>query len=174
MWAIFKTIEYGFGDRLWCLGNWVFPVKFINNLSKRKITNCNLDLNEVRHSVLTESVPTVPLCLPEIHSLPHWSSSELWKMHKLAYNLSTPSPFIFWVEPPLRAWETFHLASARFTPQQLKKNISPKHIIFSSLHDFARAVPSAWTCSPRDSPGSLLHGLQDFAQMSLPSEWGLP
>ena len=68
-------------------------------------------------------------------------------MHKLAYKLSTPSPFIFWVEPPLRAWETFHLASAPFTPQQLKKNISPKHIILSSLHDFARAVPSA-----QDSP----------------------
>lgn len=59
MWAIFKTLEYGFGDRVWCLGVSVFPVsRFSNNFSlakkQTKISNYHLDLREVPQSFLAE------------------------------------------------------------------------------------------------------------------------
>lgn len=86
MWAIFKTLKYGFwgftmydymgkrvnphSDRLWCTGNSVFPVTFIiNNFSgTEKIMNHNPDLREVPQRFLTELLPTLPFCLIEIHS----------------------------------------------------------------------------------------------------------
>lgn len=87
MLAIFETLKYGFGDfttydymgervnphsdRLWCMGNSVFPVTFIiNNFSgARKIKNHNPDLREVPQCFWTELLSTLSFCLIEIHSL---------------------------------------------------------------------------------------------------------
>lgn len=82
------------------------------SLDTPKIMNYNPDFG-YSISWLNYCLLCLILCTTEIHSLPHWNPRSFVK-HKLAWNLSTTSPFIFWVKLPFKVHKTFHLASLPF------------------------------------------------------------
>lgn len=152
MWAIFKTIEYGFGDRLRCLRNWVFPARFINNFSKRKITNYHLDLNEVRHSLLTELLRTLSFCLLEFILFHTGALASFEQRTNLSKIFQHPLPLHL-------LGRTSSQALGDLSPRlgSLRSGLTehfPQTRSFLPFHDFTRAVPSAWD-SPTPSSSQL-------------------